>query len=209
MDLKKPSGVTRVYIGCKKAIFIKFSSMMSSERAHPTLKTVCITGPECTGKSDLSAFLASHYKTAWVAEYARAYLNKLNRPYEQHDLIKIAHGQTRLQQEWKIDAHRVLICDTDLLTIKIWSEFKYGTCDKEILHSLAQTKVDLYLLCFIDLPWENDPQREHPDKRQHFWQIYRNEVQKTGVPFTEISGAREERRKISIEAIDSLLKTPS
>ncbi len=181
--------------------------MISSVSRMASLKKVCITGPECTGKSDLAAFLATHYQTAWVAEYARAYLDKLHHPYQQADLTKIAHGQLRLEEEWAQEANRILICDTNLLTIKIWSDYKYGVCDDDIIQSLQSRVYDLYLLCFIDVPWENDPQREHPDKRQHFWDVYRQEVIKTGVPFVEISGSRETRRKRAIDAIDHLLNS--
>lgn len=170
----------------------------------PVLK-VCVVGPECTGKTELSKYLAGHYKTSWVEEYARAYINKLGHAYDRVDLTKIAHGQLRMEDEWLYEANRVLICDTNLLVIKIWSEFKYGECDTEILKRMADRKYDLYLLTNIDVPWENDPQREHPDKREYFWNLYKEEVAKTGVSFVEISGEREQRRKKAIEAVDQLL----
>jgi NadR type nicotinamide-nucleotide adenylyltransferase len=170
-----------------------------------TTKKVVVIGPECTGKSELSRFLADHFKTVYVDEYARAYLNKLIRGYEQSDLTKIAHGQARMEEEWVHDAQRVLICDTNALVIKIWSEFKYGTVDPDILKVIQERTYDLYLLTYIDIPWENDPQREHPDKREHFWEIFKKEVEKTGVPFVTISGPREERRQKAIEAVGQLL----
>src|SRR5438552_3282750 len=99
--------------------------MQATNNTSSTIKKVAVIGPECTGKTDLSKFLASHFKTDWVPEYARAYLDKLNRPYERSDLSKIAHGQLRLEDEWYHGANRVLICDTNLIVIKIWSEDKY------------------------------------------------------------------------------------
>lgn len=169
------------------------------------IKKVCVIGPECTGKSELSKFLAGHYKTACVDEYARAYLTKLGHAYEQSDLTKIAHGQVRMEDEWLVDANEILICDTNSIVIKVWSEFKYGNCDQEILDLIANRTYDLYLLTYIDIPWQEDPQREHPDKREELWKIYKDEIQKSGVPFVEIKGEREERRKIAIAAIDQLI----
>ena len=52
-----------------------------------TLKRVVVIGPESTGKSTLSASLAKHYKTEWVPEYARKYVNRLDRDYKQSDLL--------------------------------------------------------------------------------------------------------------------------
>ncbi len=173
--------------------------------ASATIKKVCVIGPECTGKTDLSKFLANHFKTAWVEEYARAYLNKLGKPYTQPDLTKIAHGQLRMEQEWMIGANKILICDTNLIVIKVWSEHKFGNCDPEILEHMHPQKYDLYLLTNIDVPWENDPQREHPDKREHFLDVYRNELAQTGVPTIEISGDREARSKKAIEAVQAIL----
>jgi nicotinamide riboside kinase len=110
-----------------------------------------------------------------------------------------------MEDEWLTESNRVLICDTNLITIKIWSEYKFGNCPDEILNAHAKRKYDLYLLCYIDIPWENDPQREHPDKRDHFWKIYRNEIEKSNVPFVEIGGLIEERRKKAVEAIEKIL----
>ncbi len=179
--------------------------MFVTKQTTSTIKKVCVTGPECTGKSDLSRFLAEYFKTAWVQEYARAYLNKLNLPYHQADLTKIAHGQLRMEDEWLNESNRVMICDTNLITIKIWSEFKFGNCDPQIIEKMNSRTYDLFLLCDIDLPWEEDPQREHPDKREQLWTIYKNEVSKTGVPYTVIGGDRQARTSKAIKAIQELL----
>lgn len=189
----------------KWLIWQKSKSMFISKETLPEIKKVCVIGPECTGKSELSVFLANHYKTCWVPEYARAYLDKLGRPYQDHDLIKISHGQARLEDEWLNDANKIIICDTNLLTIKIWSEHKFSSCSEEILQLIKARTYDLYLLCYIDVPWVEDPQREHPDKREHFWQLYKNEIINSGVPYVEINGDWNTRQAKAIEAIDGII----
>jgi len=179
--------------------------MNAADSASATIKKVVVIGPECTGKSELSQFLAGHFTTEWVAEYARAYLNKLGRPYEQSDLTKITHGQLRMEEEWMQDANKVLICDTNAMVVKVWSDFKYGSCEPEILEVIQERKYDLYLLTYIDIPWEEDPQREHPDKREYFFNIFKNEIEKSGVPYVIIEGVREERRRKAVEAIEKIL----
>ncbi len=171
----------------------------------PTVKKVAVIGPECTGKSALSEFLAGHFQTTWVPEYARGYLGNLIRPYAQHDLLSIAHGQIRIEEEWMRDSGPVMFCDTNLYVIKVWSEFKFGNCHEDILKQIATRKYDLYLLTYVDLPWEEDPQREHPDKREELYQIYLNEMKNQHVPFVEIKGEREARRKAAVEAVEKLL----
>lgn len=170
-----------------------------------SIKKIAIIGPECTGKSSLSALLADHFKTSWVPEYARNYIENLKGTYQQSDLLKIAHGQLRMEDEWAKDADRILICDTNLYVIKIWSEVKFGSCDPEILKQIQERKYDLYLLTYVDIPWEDDPQREHPDKREYLYSLYLKEMKQQSVPFVEIKGTFEQRIKDAIKAIETLL----
>ena len=170
-----------------------------------SVKKVAVIGPECTGKSDLSAYLATYFKTEWVPEYARGYMNKLVRPYVQSDLTTIAHGQLRIEDEFARDSNNVLICDTNLYVIKVWSEFKFGSCSEEILNQIATRKYDLYLLTNIDIPWEDDPQREHPHQRQELYDIYLREMKNQPVPFIEIKGEREARQKMAVEGVERII----
>ena len=179
---------------------------MSVEKIKRDIKKIAVIGPECTGKSDLSAFLAEKFNTVWVPEYARGYLDNLTRPYQQHDLLTIARGQLRLEDVWIGDANRMLICDTNLYVIKVWSEFKFGSCDPEILKSIATRKYDLYLLSYIDIAWKEDPQREHPDKREDLYKIYRKEMENQPVPFVEIKGQGDERRQSAVTAIENVFQ---
>jgi NadR type nicotinamide-nucleotide adenylyltransferase len=171
----------------------------------PEVKKVAIIGPECTGKSELSAFIADYYKTTWVPEYARGYIDHLVRPYNESDLLTIAHGQMRLEDEWPKDASNLLICDTNLYVIKVWSEFKYGHCHAEILRAIDTRKYDLYLLTYVDIPWQDDPQREHPNQREELYQRYLKDMQAQPVPFVEIKGERELRKAAAIQAINNIL----
>jgi NadR type nicotinamide-nucleotide adenylyltransferase len=175
--------------------------MFKQAVTQESVPKVCVLGPECTGKTELSRFLSKHFNTAWVEEYARAYLGKLGRPYDQADLTKIAHGQLRMEDEWIRDAKGVLICDTNLIVIKIWSEVKYGNCDPNILEKIAERKYDLFLLTYVDIPWENDPLREHPSRREELYQMYLNEMKQQQAPFVEIKGPSALRQETAVEAI--------
>jgi nicotinamide riboside kinase len=104
-----------------------------------------------------------------------------------------------------LHANKILFCDTNLHVIKVWSEFKYGNTDPEILKILAERKYDLYLLTNIDIPWVPDPQREHPDQREQLYNIYRNAMRQQSIPFVEIRGEREQRRKDAVTAIQKMI----
>jgi NadR type nicotinamide-nucleotide adenylyltransferase len=172
---------------------------------------VAITGPESTGKTTLSRQLAAHYRTSWVPEYARAYLEENGAEYTLADLEAIARGQ--LQQEAQVVAeaqtqgHPVVFTDTDLLVIKVWAEHAFGHCPAWILERLQQQHYDLVLLPNIDLPWEPDPLREHPHLRQHFFEVYHQALQDLQVNFAVISGTSEARFEQAQKLVDALLET--
>lgn len=179
--------------------------MLNHETHSVDLKKIVVIGPECTGKSELSEYLAGEFNTVWVREYARQYLEELERSYNAGDLLRIAAGQLALEDQTAAQANKVLICDTDLYVIKIWSLFKYGYCDQKILDTIAERKYDLYLLTYIDIPWEFDPQREHPDQRESLYALYLDEMKNQKVPFAEIKGNRDQRRRTATQCVRELL----
>jgi len=170
-------------------------------------KKVVVIGPESTGKTTLSQSLSSHYQVPWVPEYAREFIDRLGRPYELEDLTRIARGQLEREDRGLREAGELLICDTDLYVLKVWSEHAFNTCDPWILGQIAERKYDLYLLTYIDVPWTDDPQREHPEPamRAYFYQVYRDIVIQSGTPWKEIRGNQPIRLSQSIESIGKIL----
>ena len=160
------------------------------------MKKIVFTGPESTGKSTLSNQVASYFNTPYVEEYARGFIDDLDRNYLQEDLTEIAKGQLQLEENLKSKVSNLLVCDTDLLTIKIWSEFKYGKCDEWIIDELKNNLPDYYLLCSPDIDWEEDEQREHANEREKLFEIYITEIINLEVPFDVITGDGEERLEL-------------
>lgn len=174
------------------------------------LKKIVIIGPESTGKSTLSGQLAEHYGTHWVPEFAREYIDNLTRPYQENDLLEIAKGQIESEALFaKQAAQNLLFCDTDLYVIKVWSEHKYNRCHPWILEQIARRLYDCYILTDIDMSWQPDPQREHPqpEMRQYFFNIYKDIVQQSGIPFVIVSGDEKTRLATAVNAINNLIKT--
>jgi len=167
------------------------------------LKRIAITGPESTGKSTLAEQLANHYLTSWVPEYAREYIDKLNRPYVKEDILTIAKKQLENENKIAENSTRFLFCDSELIITKIWSEDKYKSCDEWILRKIEKHKYELYLLCYIDLPWQPDPQREDPHRREYLFDLYLQEFTERNLPFFVISGSGKKRLKNAINQIDS------
>ncbi len=167
------------------------------------MRKIIITGPESSGKTTLAQQIAQHYQTVWVPEYARDYIDRLNRDYEETDLLQIAQGQVNREDEFAAKYNPgLLICDTSLLVIKIWSQVKYKRCHPWILEQLKQRKVDVYLLAYPDIPWEPDPQREHPHQRMELFHIYEKELQDKA--HIVVKGNEAQRLHTAIQAISSL-----
>jgi NadR type nicotinamide-nucleotide adenylyltransferase len=166
------------------------------------LKRIAITGPESTGKSSLCQQLATHFNDEWVPEVAREFINKLNRPYDEADILSIAKKQINREDELVKNAKQFLFCDTELIVTKIWSEHKYKKCDPWILNQIAESKYSLYLLCNIDLPWEQDTQREHPYLRKYFFDLYLKELKDRKLNFKILRGTGDDRLRTAIELIE-------
>ncbi|MCD4695494.1 MAG: ATP-binding protein [Bacteroidales bacterium] len=157
------------------------------------LKKIAITGPESTGKSQLAKELAAHYQTIWLPEYARKYIEKLERPYNYDDILVIAREQKKREEALLMSSNDYLFCDTELIVTKIWCEFKYQKCHPWIIDNIPRQNYDLYLLTDIDLPWQPDPQREHPLKRIELFNLYMLELKSRNLPFGIISGVGDQR----------------
>ncbi|WP_142784246.1 AAA family ATPase [Changchengzhania lutea] len=171
---------------------------------------VVLFGPESTGKTTLSRQLARYYNSVWVPEFARDYLqdkwNNERKTCEPHDLLPIAEGQMRLENKLANKTDSVLICDTDLLETKVYSEAYYlGTCDPILEKYALENTYDLYFLTYIDTPWEADDLRDKPEDRQEMFEAFKNELVKNKRPFVILKGNKKERLETAIAHIDTLL----
>ncbi len=167
-------------------------------------KKIVIIGPESTGKTILSEKLSTYYQCALVPEYAREYLDKNGTNYNMQDLEIIAMKQQALIDTAFNKEQKLLFCDTDLNVVKIWSEIKYNTCSLKILNALANTHCDLYLLCDIDIAWQADAQREHPQANQRtmLMHYYIDAISNSGVPFAIINGQGALRMQNAVSIIE-------
>ncbi len=163
-----------------------------------------MTGPESTGKTTLVKQLAKALNTAWVPEFARQYLERIERLYVEQDLVLMAKGQLNLEQRYVSLAKTYLVYDTDLITFKIWSNYKYGRCHDFILNNIESRTYDLYLLTGTEIPWEFDPQRENPEDRDVLYEYYKKELKFYNKNFFEVKGNQEERLDMALRWIKSI-----
>ncbi|WP_438972860.1 AAA family ATPase [Polaribacter sp.] len=170
---------------------------------------IVLFGPESTGKTTLSKQLARHYNTVWAPEYAREYLQKKwnnhRKTCEAKDLIPIAIGQMKLENKLAKKADRILICDTDLLETKVYSEEFYGFVDQDLNEAAKINNYDLYLLTYIDTPWEEDDLRDRPKQRLKMFTAFEEALQKNNKPYLLLKGNKEDRFKKAAETINTII----
>lgn len=169
------------------------------------IKRIAITGPESTGKSSLAIALAKYFNTVAVPEYAREYIDDLNRPYCYDDIELIAKGQLQREEMMLPLANKILFCDTDILVTKVWSDFVYHKCSDWINDKVINHEYDLYLLTNVDIPWEYDPQRENPNQRQELFDIYYQQLKRNNFNFNVIDGLDEKRLQRAISFVEKII----
>jgi NadR type nicotinamide-nucleotide adenylyltransferase len=175
------------------------------------LVKVVIFGPESTGKTTLSRQLAAHYKTIWVPEFARAYLQKKwdtsKEICQKEDILPIAKGQIQLENKLVKEANKILICDTDVLETKVYSEqFYNGFVPTELDEMIKDNEYNLYLLTYIDTPWIADDLRDRPNERKEMFTAFENALQKHNKKYILLKGNKQDRFQKATLAIDELFK---
>ena len=169
------------------------------------VRRVTLFGPESTGKTTLAQALAARLKTLWVPEFARSYLEQKAGDLCEDDLITIAAGQKAAEDSLARQAERLLICDTDALSTKIWACQLYGRVDARIEALAAEEAKDLYLLCSPDLPWVADRVRYLPQAGAKFFEACRNELAARGLRYRVVSGVGERRLDSALSAVKETL----
>ena len=167
---------------------------------------IAVTGPESSGKSQLSEALARHYGTSWAREYAREYLPEEGGTYGLSDLDEICRGQIRNEERAIKSADELCFFDTDMLVLKVWSEFRFGTLSPVLQAAIEERTYDLRLLCRPDLPWHPDPLRESPSaaEREELFAIYRSELEAVGAKYFIVDGLGEDRLRNALRFLKSV-----
>jgi len=166
------------------------------------IKKIVLFGSESTGKTTLAQQLAIFYKTVWVPEFAREYLENERINVHYSDVIPIAKGQLIAEDALIERANKFLICDTNILETKVYSDVYFGASPEWLLEEILKREYDLYLLTDIDVEWSPDPLRDKPHQRKEIHNFFKNELLNRKLPFAEISGLEEERLKSAIYSIE-------
>ena len=165
------------------------------------LRSICLHGPESTGKSTMAPQLARHFQTECIAEFGRTYCERYGTDLTMADLVMIGHAHDlKIRAAIATQRHPVIL-DTDPLMTAVWADMLFGRRDPWF--DRWTNTADLYLLFDIDLPWEADGTRMFgtPAARQRFFDLTRRELDRRKVNWSLVSGAGSQRYLNALRAI--------
>lgn len=165
-------------------------------------RTICLHGPESTGKSTIAPRLAARLGGAVIDEYGRTYAEANGIEFTMDDLVAIAKGhdeRTRAAIQRGVDP---VILDTDPLMTAVWADMLFGHRDPWF--DAWTGTADLYLLFDIDLPWIEDGTRMFGQaaERRRFFDLSRAELERRGVRWALVSGQGEARFRSALTAVE-------
>jgi HTH-type transcriptional repressor of NAD biosynthesis genes len=174
----------------------KYWDYIPNEIKNYFVKKICIYGPECTGKSTLTEFLAKKFNTIHVPEVAKCLIDDMGINLDE---LKIEHLELFAKRQYEEvikqenTANKLLFCDTDNITTQIYSKKFLNTVSENI--TKYEISYDLYLLLSADVPHISDKHRILGNEQQVMFDIFKNELEKRKINYKVIAGNDWEQRK--------------
>ena len=168
--------------------------------------TICLHGPESTGKSTLGPRIAEALGGLYVAEFGRTWSEAKGLGFTMTDLIAIAKGHMAATRDALNRRPPYVILDTDPLMTAVWADMLFGTRDPWF--DRFKHTADFYLMYDIDLPWVPDGTRMFgtDELRARFFEMSRAELERRDLPWAMIGGRGEDRFANSMKAIADAMR---
>ena len=171
------------------------------------VRKVCIIGPESTGKSTLAKQLAEKYCTVWVGEYARGCIDVHQGRVDADMFPLFVKGQAASEEALARQATRLLVCDSDAFSTALYHELYIGGRPDWIMEEAKRRQYDLYLLASPDgTTYLPENQRQHPDRRQWFFDECVNWLEERKAVYQVLEGGWEQRFRQACGAVDGLVQ---
>ena len=166
-------------------------------------RSICLHGPESTGKSTIGPRLAAQFDGALVPEYGRTYAEANGTDFTMADLVAIAKGHDAATRAALAAGRVPVILDTDPLMTAVWADMLFGHRDPWF--DAWRGFADLYLLFDIDLPWVEDGTRLFGSTaaRRRFFDLSKAELVRRGVRWASVGGQGEARYAAAVTAINA------
>jgi HTH-type transcriptional repressor of NAD biosynthesis genes len=175
------------------------------------VKKVVLLGTESSGKSTVCDKLGKYFETNWVKEYGRFYTETVKEDLDIYDFYNITNSQkVWVESEIQI-ANKLLFCDTEAITTKIFSELycpeDYKKAEEFFDKEIKEQKYHLYILLDPSTTFVQDGNRRFKEKRLAHYQMIKKELDKYGIKYHEVLGKDyDDRFNITLDLIKKELK---
>ncbi|MEN7546315.1 AAA family ATPase [Rapidithrix thailandica] len=155
-------------------------------------RKVCLYGPESVGKSTMTVQLAEHFQTCYAQEMGRILVQD-STDCSIEDIRKIPEAHAKEIQLQLLNANKVLFCDTDLHTTRVYARYMFGhTLDvKDWIEQVNQ--YDLYLFLDTDVPFVQDGTRLGAHCREELKRLFIKQLEAHEIPYHWIRGNWDQR----------------
>lgn len=184
---------------------IRHWEYLSASAKADLVTTICVFGPESTGKSTLTKQLAAYFGVPYVDEYAETIIRSKNGDITVEDMVFIVRGHHEKIRQAMALLPPILFVDTDAIASKIWSNELFGKESPIIEEYIKRQDFTHYLLLDVDLPWQEDVHRYRPDNRKDFYARCKRELDSRDKSYSVISGHGQERTQNAIQIVKQLL----
>ena len=186
---------------------IRHWEYLSASAKADLMTTICVFGPESTGKSTLTKQLAAYFGVPYVNEYAETVIRSKNGDITVEDMVFIVRGHHEKIRQAMALLPPILFVDTDAIASKIWSNELFGKESPIIEEYIKRQNFTHSLLLDVDLPWQEDVHRYRPDNRKDFYARCKRELDSRDKSYSIISGHDQERTQNAIQIVKQLLST--
>ena len=163
------------------------------------LRKVAFMGPESAGKSTCASNLAKALGTVYVPEYAKAVIVAQHGNFYEKNVEEVAFGQHRSERALACMSNRLQVCDTNVLTTLVWSEYLFGGHPPSLEALVEASGYDRIFLFDPSLPWVPDVHRNvlssscSSSERMRFFDLCQHWLTHFGLNYDVVSGSHESR----------------
>ncbi|MEM6708135.1 MAG: ATP-binding protein [Pseudomonadota bacterium] len=181
---------------------------MSQQSGAPRLgssnRLVCVSGPECSGKTTLAKDLANALGAPYLPELARCWLEVDSSRTQNEQLIRDLVESQEQEERHRLEAvpSGWIIADTDVVVLAIWWLERFAAADQSLPSWLGEVldrrTPRRYLLATPEMPWLYDPLRSNPNDRDRLLERHIAWHEQDRFPWILLHGSHAERRATAL-----------
>jgi len=161
------------------------------------VSNVVFLGGPSTGKSTLAEQLAQEFDTEWMPEYGREYWleNEVNGQLTQGQLVDIAEGHIKRENERLAEAREYLFTDTNAITTLGFSQLYHGESRKRLIElaNNCHERYDFVFVCDTDIEYDDTWDRSGVKNQERLHKRTLAYLNQYGIPYVVLEGSVSER----------------